>query len=92
MAQTWLADDSAGGDRLTYEPVFCLACSQQHFICAETGRALGDRVEAATVTHGPTFPPGQSRTQSARGAVQSPSDPLGRAPAGMPARNHAKAC
>lgn len=73
MAQTWLADESASRDRLTYEPVFCLACSQQHFICSETGRALGDRIEAATVTHGPAFPPGQ-RTYGARSAVQPQAD------------------
>ncbi len=92
MAQTWLADDTSGLDRLTYEPVFCLACSQQHFICTETGRALGDRVEAATVTHGPTFPPDQSRPQSPRAAVQPQADSLGRSGVGTPHRNHAKAC
>lgn len=84
MTQTWLADETAGGDRLTYEPVFCLACSQQHFICSETGRALGDRIEAVTVTHGPTFPPEQSRTQNARSALQGKADSL--------SRDRAKAC
>lgn len=64
MTQTWLAEEGAGRDRLTYEPVFCLACSQQHFICVETGRALGDRVEAATALHGPTFPPDQIKARS----------------------------
>jgi hypothetical protein len=57
MTQTWLTDEASNGDRLTYEAVFCLACSQQHFICVATGRALGDNVEAVTAIHGPTFPP-----------------------------------
>jgi hypothetical protein len=57
MTQTWLTDAASNGDRLTYEAVFCLACSQQHFICVATGRALGDNVEAVTAIHGPTFPP-----------------------------------
>jgi hypothetical protein len=89
MTQTWLADESVGGDRLTYEPVFCLACSQQHFICAETGRALGDRVEAATATRGPTFPP-ERITPSARNAGRVHADPCGTTSA-LPS-DHAKAC
>jgi hypothetical protein len=59
MTQTWLADDPASGDRSTYEPVTCLACSQQHFISVSTGRALGDRTEAVTTIRGPAFPPKQ---------------------------------
>jgi hypothetical protein len=73
MTQTWLTDEASNGDRLTYEAVFCLACSQQHFICVATGRALGDNVEAATALHGPTFPPKaiqvcNDRTKSLRGS------------------------
>lgn len=90
MTQTWLADEAGSGDRLAYEPVFCLACSQQHFICAETGRALGDRVEATTVTHGPTFPPEQSRGYGAR-TTPAQSESFGLASA-VPPGNHAKAC
>jgi hypothetical protein len=59
MTQTWMTDEASNGDRLTYEAVFCLACSQQHFICVATGRALGDNVEAVTAIHGPIFPPKQ---------------------------------
>jgi len=55
MTQTWLAD--VGGERQSYEPVYCLACSQQHFINVATGRALGDNAGSATTTHGPAFPP-----------------------------------
>jgi hypothetical protein len=69
MTQTWLADEVAGRDRLTYEPVLCIACSQNHFICVETGRALGDRVDAATATHGPAFPPDQIKTRGDRRSV-----------------------
>lgn len=57
MTQTWLTDEASNGDRLIYEAVFCLACSQQHFICVATGRALGDNVESVTAIHGPIFPP-----------------------------------
>jgi hypothetical protein len=60
MTQTWLAEEVVGGDRQTYEPVFCLACSQQHLISAATGVALGDRAEAETTKRGPTFPPKQA--------------------------------
>lgn len=59
MTQTWVADERAGGDRPAYEAVICLACSQQHFICVQTGRALGDSDAATTTTHGPAFPPKQ---------------------------------
>ncbi|MFC0241349.1 hypothetical protein [Rhodopseudomonas telluris] len=89
MTQTWLADE-AGGDRLTYEPVFCLACSQQHFICAETGRALGDRVEAITVTHGPAFPPEQGGGYAV-GNPQGQAESFG-LPTTVPSGDHAKAC
>ncbi|WP_245258252.1 hypothetical protein [Rhodopseudomonas palustris] len=90
MTQTWLADEAAGRDRLTYEPVFCLACSQQHFICVETGRALGDRVEAVTATHSPTFPPGQAKARGA-GSLREATDAFGARPVAAPARGHAKA-
>ncbi len=59
MTQTWLTDEYVGGDRPTYEPVSCLACSQQHFICIATGRALGDSAQGVTSTRSPTFPPKQ---------------------------------
>ncbi|UYO46140.1 hypothetical protein KQX63_09075 [Rhodopseudomonas palustris] len=61
MTQTWLADEVVGGDRPSYEPVFCLACSQQHFISLDTGRALGDTAATVTATHGPAFPPREDR-------------------------------
>lgn len=89
MTQTWLADEVAGRDRLTYEPVFCLACSQQHFICVETGRALGDRVEAVTATHSPTFPPGQIRARL--GSQRETADAFSPRAVPAPAANHAKA-
>jgi hypothetical protein len=69
MTQTWLTDAASNGDRLTYEAVFCLACSQQHFICVATGRALGDNVEAVTAIHGPTFPPKAIQTRHDRPAT-----------------------
>jgi len=61
MTQTWLAEPPSG-DRLTYEAVFCLACSQQHFICAATGRPLGDTSETSVKVRNPTFPPKQIQT------------------------------
>ncbi|MFZ5736788.1 MULTISPECIES: hypothetical protein [Rhodopseudomonas] len=57
MTQTWIADEVVGEDRPTYEPVFCLACSQQHFISLATGRALGDTTAVTTATRSPAFPP-----------------------------------
>ncbi|MGP9811795.1 hypothetical protein ACTZWT_09810 [Rhodopseudomonas sp. NSM] len=89
MTQTWLADEVAGRDRLTYEPVFCLACSQQHFICVETGRALGDRVEAVTATHGPTFPPGQAKARL--GSPRETADAFSARAIPAPVADHAKA-
>ncbi|MCP9626015.1 hypothetical protein NML43_02810 [Rhodopseudomonas palustris] len=91
MTQTWLADEAASGDRLTYEPVFCLACSQQHFICTETGRALGDRVEATTVTHGPAFPPEHGRGYGGRSVAQAQPESFGRTPVAATG-DRAKAC
>ncbi|WP_322516368.1 hypothetical protein SR870_01930 [Rhodopseudomonas palustris] len=90
MTQTWLADEVAGRERLTYEPVFCLACSQQHFICVETGRALGDRVEAVTATHSPTFPPDQINARAV-GSQRETLDGFSPRPVVAQAANHAKA-
>jgi hypothetical protein len=59
MTQTWIAEDAKISDRVTYEAVFCLACSRPHFICTATGRALGDNSEMPTAITGPTFPPRQ---------------------------------
>jgi hypothetical protein len=59
MTQTWIAEDTKISDRITYEAVFCLACSRPHFICTATGRALGDNSEMPTALIGPTFPPKQ---------------------------------
>ncbi|WP_296516589.1 hypothetical protein [Rhodopseudomonas sp.] len=73
MTQTWLAE-TPSADRLTYEAVFCLACSQQHFICAATGRALGDTNVAVTKVRGPTFPPKQ--IQKCHDRVASPLDEI----------------
>ncbi|MBB1093003.1 hypothetical protein HUU61_17145 [Rhodopseudomonas palustris] len=90
MTQTWLADEVVGGDRLTYELVFCLACSQQHFICVETGRALGDRVEATTTTHVPTFPPDQIKASGDRVGVQRDADAYSPRGVAAPAGDYAK--
>ncbi|UYO55604.1 hypothetical protein [Rhodopseudomonas palustris] len=70
MTQTWLADEVVGGDRPSYEPVFCLACSQQHFISLDTGRALGDTAATVTATHGPAFPPREDRSERTLTALQ----------------------
>jgi hypothetical protein len=59
MTQTWIAEAAKRSDRITYEAVFCLACSRPHFICTATGRALGDNSEIPTALSGPTFPPKQ---------------------------------
>ncbi|WP_173427375.1 hypothetical protein [Rhodopseudomonas palustris] len=68
MTQTWLAEP-VSGDRLTYEAVFCLACSQQHFICVATGRALGDSAGVVTKLRGPAFPPKQIQMCHERAAM-----------------------
>lgn len=68
MTQTWLTAPPSG-DRLTYEAVFCLACSQQHFICAATGRALGDTDHAVTKVRSPAFPPKQIQKCHERAAM-----------------------
>ncbi|OPF94190.1 hypothetical protein I8G32_01853 [Rhodopseudomonas palustris] len=73
MTQTWLADEVVGGDRPTYEPVFCLACSQQHFISLDTGRALGDTSATVTATHGPAFPPREERFAQRAALQQEPT-------------------
>jgi hypothetical protein len=77
MTQTWVADDLAT-DRLTYEAVSCLACSQQHFVCVATGKALGDNVDAVTTVRGPAFPPKQ--VQRCHDRVASPLDAVGPRP------------
>ncbi|MCD0419264.1 hypothetical protein DY468_09910 [Rhodopseudomonas sp. BR0M22] len=62
MTQTWIADEVVGGERSTYEQVFCLACSQQHFISLATGRALGDSAAVRTATGSPAIPPRDQRS------------------------------
>ncbi|WP_234713294.1 MULTISPECIES: hypothetical protein [Rhodopseudomonas] len=61
MTQTWIADEVVGGERSPYEQVFCLACSQQHFINLATGRALGDSAAVRTATGSPAIPPRDDR-------------------------------
>ncbi|WP_234826823.1 hypothetical protein [Rhodopseudomonas palustris] len=67
MTQTWIADEVVGGERPTYEQVYCLACSQQHFISLATGRALGDTAAVTTATRSPGFPPRSSELVEGHG-------------------------
>jgi len=76
MTQTWLADEVVGGDRPSYEPVLCMACSQHHFISVATGRALGDTSKTVTATHGPTFPPKEIR-RGDRASLQGATSEFG---------------
>ena len=95
MTQTWLGAGSVAGDHETYEPVTCLACSKQHFICLATGHVLGeDDGRPNSSRRVPVFPPKQIRRLHDRVALGGSSDrissesaPVVRAPPDLP-----KAC
>lgn len=74
MTQTWLPKERAAADRATYEPVTCLACSKEHFICVETGHVLGEAQTQADALNVPKFPPKQFRRSYDRAAPSIVSD------------------
>ena len=94
MTQTWLSAGSIAGDHETYEPVTCLACSKQHFICLATGHVLGeDEARTNSARPVPVFPPKQIRRLHERVTPATPSDRLpGESPVVRAATDLPKAC